>query len=65
MTKPTKCEFCGKEVEKPVTRKLWYRVRELRRGRFGRMEDKTVVKARFGSFCSPECATKCQMGLEG
>jgi len=60
-----KCEYCGKEVEKPVTRKLWYRTRELRRGRFGRLEDKAVLKTRFGTFCSQECATNRQMGLEG
>lgn len=60
-----RCEFCGVEVEKPIKRKLHYQTRELRRGRFGRLENKAVVKTREGLFCSDGCATKRQMGLEG
>jgi len=62
---PVKCSRCGKEMSKPLYRKIYYRTREWRRGRFGRQEYKAVVKERRMAFCSKECSSDEQMSREG
>lgn len=67
---PFKCAGCGKECKHPpAIRTLWYRDREWRPGRFGRMEYKAVNKQRNVLYCSTSCAnehhSKLQMAHEG
>lgn len=60
------CGYCKKELsDKWVSRRIIYRTRELCRGRFGRMENKVVVKKRTMLFCSNTCASRYQMSMEG
>jgi len=60
-----KCSRCGKETDAPIYRKVFYRDREWRRGRFGRREYKAVVKERKMAFCSRKCSGEEQMSREG
>ena len=57
-TEPGKCYYCGKPIEKPVTKKIFDRVRDEYTG-------KQKVRERNLTFCSSECGTHCQYAHEG
>ena len=63
-----KCAYCGKEQTQNEMKQadLVYRTREWVSGRFGRMENKAVVKKRRNWYCKDDgCAGYDQMAHEG
>lgn len=53
-----KCYQCGKDMEKPVPRRIFDRVYDHAIGR-------QKVRERVLLFCSEECGTHCQYAHEG
>ena len=62
-----KCSRCMRDVPKPEAKrhKIWYRTREWKPDRHGRMKHTAVNKSRYQYFCSGQCAANEQMSNEG
>ncbi|PXX42249.1 hypothetical protein [Aquitalea magnusonii] len=53
-----KCPYCGKPMDKPVSRKIIDRA-------YDQITRRQYVRTRMVEFCSKECGGNYQMGCEG